>query len=99
MAGQKSEISKVGVYNVSTKKVIYLKTVKAKDDYLTNVSWSSDGKYVLVAEVNRGQNHMKLNKYDGVTGNLIKTLFEEKNDKWVEPEILHTLLMIMNLFG
>ena len=86
MAGQKSEIAKVGVYNVATKQVVYMKTVKAKDDYLTNLSWSNDGKYILIAEVNRGQNHMKLNKYNATTGELIKTLFEEKNDKWVEPE-------------
>lgn len=86
MAGQKSEIAKVGVYNVATKKVVYIKSTKAKDDYLTNLSWSKDGKFVLIAEVNRGQNHMKLNKYDAVTGDLVKTLFEEKNDRWVEPE-------------
>jgi dipeptidyl-peptidase-4 len=29
---------------------------------------------------------MWLNKYDASTGKLIKTLFEEKNDKWIEPE-------------
>ena len=86
MAGQKSEIPKVGIYNVSSQKVVYLKTTGKKYDYLTNLSWSLDGKYVIVAELNRAQNHMKLNKFDANTGKFVKTLFEEKNDKWVEPE-------------
>ena len=86
MAGQKSEIPKVGVYNTLTEKVIYLNTQGKKDDYLTNLSWCPDGKYILIAEVNRGQNHMKLNKFEATTGKFIKTLFEEKNNKWVEPE-------------
>jgi dipeptidyl-peptidase-4 len=41
---------------------------------------------VLIAEVNRDQNHMWLNKYDAKSGKFIKTLFEEMNDKWIEPE-------------
>ncbi|RZP02525.1 MAG: S9 family peptidase, partial [Flavobacteriales bacterium] len=42
--------------------------------------------YIFLAEVNRDQNHMWFNMYDTNTGKKIKTLFEEKNDKWVEPE-------------
>ena len=29
---------------------------------------------------------MQLNQYDALTGNLIKTLFEEKSEKYVEPQ-------------
>src|SRR5690606_32023788 len=58
----------------------------AADDYLTNLSWTPDGKYVLIAEVNRGQNDMSLNLYDANTGNFVRTLFNEKNPRWVEPE-------------
>lgn len=87
MAGQESEMARVGIYDFNNDKTIYLKTDdEEKDKYLTNVGWSPDEKFVFVAVVNRGQNHMKLNKYDVATGKLIKTLFEEKNDKWVEPE-------------
>lgn len=86
MAGQESEMAKVGVYNFSIGKNIYLKTEGEKDQYLTNLSWSPDEKYVFIAVINRAQNHLKLNKYDAVSGDFVKTLFEEKNDKWVEPE-------------
>ncbi|HTF02509.1 MAG TPA: prolyl oligopeptidase family serine peptidase, partial [Bacteroidia bacterium] len=37
------------------------------------------------AIVNREQNHMKLNRYNAATGAFETTLFEEKNDKWVQP--------------
>ena len=57
-----------------------------KDQYLTNVAWTPDDQYILIAVVNREQNHMWLNQYDASTGDLVKTLFEETHDKYVEPE-------------
>lgn len=86
MAGQKSEKPKIGIYNFAKKKTVFIAPKGDADSYLTNVCWSPDEKYVLIAEVNRDQNHMWLNKYDALTGKFIKTLFEEKNDKWIEPE-------------
>jgi dipeptidyl-peptidase-4 len=86
MAGQKSEIAKIGIFNVSSQKTTYLEIDTKDEHYLTNLSWSPDEKYVLVAEVNRAQNHFSYNMYDVLTGNKVNTLFEEKNDKWVEPE-------------
>jgi dipeptidyl-peptidase-4 len=40
----------------------------------------------LIAELNRDQNHYYLNVYDVQTGAFVKTLLEEQNEKWVEPE-------------
>lgn len=86
MAGQGSEKPAVGIFDVNTNKVVYLEFRGEKDHYYTNLSWSPDEKFVLVAEVNRGQNHMQLNQYDAETGKYMATLFEEKHDKYVEPE-------------
>lgn len=86
MAGQKSEKPKVGIYNLSTKTTVYISPRGDSDDYLTNLSWSPDNKYVVIAEVNRDQNHMWLNVYDANSGKYVRTLFEEENEKWVEPE-------------
>ncbi len=86
MAGQRSEHAKVGVYNLSNSELVYLKTGEPLDHFLTNLTWSPDEKYIYLAELNRDQNHMQLNQYDAVTGEKIQTLFEEKNEKWVEPE-------------
>ena len=86
MAGQASEKAKVGVYDVKNNKTIYLQVSGPADQYLTNLAWGPDEKYIYLAVVNRDQNHMWLNKYDAVSGTLVKTLFEETHDKYVEPE-------------
>ena len=86
MAGQKSEYGKVGVYNTKSKSLIYLKTVHKRDDYVTNLTWGPKNEFIYIAELNRDQNHMKWAKYDATTGKRINTIFEETNDKWVEPE-------------
>ena len=87
MIGQKSEKPRVGIYNLATQKTVLISPKSgAADDYLTNLSWSPDEKFVLIAELNRGQNDMQLNVYDAKTGTFVRTILTEKNDKWVEPE-------------
>ncbi|MBN8683506.1 MAG: DPP IV N-terminal domain-containing protein [Chitinophagales bacterium] len=85
-AGAKSHHVTIGVYDLNTGKTIYLQTGVPQEQYLTNVSWSADDRYILVAVLNREQNHCKLNRYDAATGAFIGTILEEKSDKWVEPE-------------
>ncbi|TAF33259.1 MAG: S9 family peptidase [Cytophagales bacterium] len=94
MAGQASHHVTVGVWNTANKQTVYLKTEGPSDQYLTNISWSADNKSVFIAVLNRDQNAMQLNQYDAATGNFIKTLFEEKNERYVEPE--HGLLFLPN---
>ncbi|NQT77993.1 MAG: S9 family peptidase [Bacteroidetes bacterium] len=86
MAGMTSHEVTLGIYNVSSGKVKFLKTGEPAEQYLSCVSWGPDEKYVYIAVLNRDQNHMKLNQYDIHSGSLVKTLFEEENDKYVEPE-------------
>jgi len=86
MAGQGSEKAKIGIYTLDKNKTIYLDIDTSDEHYLTNLSWTPDEKYVLVAEINRGQNHVWYNSYDIKTGKKVTTLFEETNDKWTEPE-------------
>jgi len=85
MAGMTSEEVTVGVYNLKTSKTIWLKTGEPKDQYLTGVTWSPDEKYIYISVLNREQNHLKLNKYSVRTGEQIKVLIEETNEKYVEP--------------
>ncbi|WBV55853.1 DPP IV N-terminal domain-containing protein [Chryseobacterium daecheongense] len=86
MAGNTSHQVSLGVYNIKNQSTTFLKIDGEKDQYLTAVTWSPDSKYIFVAVLNRGQNHMKMNQYDAESGNLVKTLFEETNDKYVEPQ-------------
>jgi len=86
MAGQPSEKAKVGIYNIANRSTSFISPREGEENYLTNLSWTKDNKYVVVAEVNRGQNHMWLNVYNAANGEFVRTLFEEENDKWIEPE-------------
>jgi dipeptidyl-peptidase-4 len=86
MVGQKSERPKVGIYNLTTKQTVFISPTGNVDDYLTNLSWTPNEKNLVIAELNRDQNHMKLQLFDAATGKLVRTILEEKNDKWVEPE-------------
>lgn len=86
MAGMTSHHVTIGVFDTTTKETIWLKTGEPDDHYLTNIAWSPDGKSVYVAELNREQNRMQLNRYDASSGHFDKTLFEERHPKYVEPE-------------
>lgn len=92
MAGMKSEEVVLMVYDIASGKSLTLKTGEPKEQYLTCVTWSPDGKQVFVGLLNRGQDHLKLNVYDAATGNFVKTLFEEKATTYVEP--LHNLTFV-----
>ncbi len=85
MAGMKSHQVTVGVYQPSTGTTVFLKTGEPAEQYLTNISWSPDEKYVFIGILNRDQNHLKWNQYDASSGTFVKTLFEETSDRYVEP--------------
>ena len=85
MAGGTSHQVIVMVYNVANGKTVHLKTEGPKDQYLTNISWSPDNKFVYIAVLNRDQNHLWLNRYSAETGAFDKTLFEETDPKYVHP--------------
>lgn len=85
MAGGTSHEVTLGIYQPSTQKTIFLKTGGPADHYLTCVTWAPDQQSVYVALLNREQNHLWLNQYSAVTGELVKTLFEETDPKYVHP--------------
>ncbi len=85
MAGMKSEEVTLGIYNVKKGNINYIETGEPVEQFLTNIAWSPNEKLIYIAVLNREQNHMKLNQYDVKSGKLVKTLFEELSDKYVEP--------------
>lgn len=85
MAGETIHQVSVGIYDLLAKKTIYLKTGKPLDKYLCCITWSPNEKYIYVAELNRGQDYLTLNQYNAENGDFIKTIFEEKNERYVEP--------------
>ena len=100
MAGMESHKVTLGVMDLRTGSVVYIHTKSVmvpmqkenpitttvdSIEYLTNVTWSPDEKWIYLAVMNRDQNHMQLNVYDARTGQLVKTLFEETSPRYVEP--------------
>lgn len=94
MAGNPSHYVTLGIYDVKNNKTTFIKTTGDKEQYLTNIAWSPDEKHIYIAVLNRDQNHMMLNQYDAATGDFLKTLFEEKDDQYVEP--LNPMLFLKN---
>ena len=96
MAGGTSHRVTVGVYDIETQQTIYLATPDADDNgdspYLTNIAWSPDGNTLYIQELNRDQNHMQLVAYDAATGTRQAVIYEERNDKYVEP--LHPIAFL-----
>lgn len=94
MAGMTSHEVTIGIFDPTNQNTVYLKTSGPKDHYLTNVAWSPDEQYIYVAELNREQNHLQLNRYNAVTGDFDKTLFEESDSRYVEPQ--HPVMFVAN---
>ncbi|KAF0129845.1 MAG: dipeptidyl aminopeptidase IV [Bacteroidetes bacterium] len=92
MAGMTSHQVTLGVYDINNSKTIFLETGTPAEQYLTSVSWNPESSAVYTAILNRDQNHMKLKCFDAITGQEVRTLFEEKDAKYVEPS--HPLFFI-----
>ena len=86
LSGQGTEIPKVGVFDPSSGKTMYLKTGEPKEKYLTNLTWSPDGKHIYLVELNRDQKELQLVKYNAQTGDRLEVLFSEGHDKYIEPQ-------------
>ena len=86
MAGMDSERISLGIYDIASGMTIYVKADDfGQDRYLTNITWSGDGKRIFISVLDRSQKHMRLNMYDAEDGSFIKTILSEENDRYVEP--------------
>ena len=85
MAGMKSQKVELGIFNPELNEIVYLQTSGPENQYLTTVTWGPSGRFIYTGILNRDQNHLSLNKYEAGSGKFVKTLFEEKNDRYVEP--------------
>ena len=86
MAGMTSHQVTVGVYDLQTRKTVYLQAGDPTDRYFTNLAWGPDGKTIYLFELNRKQNDCRLVSYDAVSGRKLAELYRETSDKYVEPQ-------------
>lgn len=86
MAGMDSERLRIGVYDSATGRTAVLEVTDFSEErYLTNPTWSPDGRTLYIQILDRAQKHMHLNAYDASTGKCLGTLFEESDPRYVEP--------------
>ena len=90
MAGMTSHEVTVGVYDLRTRRTIYLKTPLPSKElgevcYFTNIAWSPDSRTVYMFELNRDQNDCRLVSYNAETGERQQELYRESSEKYVEP--------------
>ncbi|WP_255491189.1 S9 family peptidase [Dysgonomonas sp. 520] len=88
MAGMASHKVWLGVRNVNEEEALteILDTDAKGEKYLTNIAWSPDSKSIYIAELNRAQDTMFLNRYNAKTLKLETTICTETHPKFVEPE-------------
>lgn len=92
MAGNKSHYVTLGIYELASGKTWYIKNGGPRDQYYTNIAWSPNEKKIYIAMLNREQNDMWLNEYNASNGEFVKSLFNEKDEKYIEP--LHPMFFI-----
>ena len=86
MAGMPSERVSVGVWNSLTQQTVWLNVTDFTEErYITNITWSPDGKFIYAQVLNRDQNEMHLNSYCATTGEQVEHLFSESDPRYVEP--------------
>jgi dipeptidyl-peptidase-4 len=94
MAGDSSHHVTVAIYNTNNQKITWVKTTGPQEQFLTNIAWSPDDQYLYIVILNREQNHFSVNQYNAITGDFVKTLFEESDSKYAEP--LVPMLFVKN---
>ena len=92
MAGMTSHKVTVGVYDMATGKTTYLKAGDPTDRYFFGITWSPDSKSIYMADLNRDQTDSYLSVYDAATGDKLRTLKHEHNDKYTHDALRLTFL-------
>lgn len=91
MAGKTNHQVKVGIFDVQASVLAgktvyhYIQTDLNDGEFLTNVTFTPDEKYLFITHLNRAQNLALLIQYDVKTGKKLKVLIEERNNQYVEP--------------
>ena len=86
MAGMTSHQVTLHIYNIATGKEVVVKTGEPAEQYLTSITWNPDNKRIYIGVLNREQNYLKFNEYSAITGDFIQTIFEDRDEQYVEPQ-------------
>lgn len=85
MAGRPHSIVRVGVFDTRSGNLQWLRDDEALDVYWTNITFGPD-ETVWVARVDRGQSQLELVSYSCADGARQRTVLNEQDPQWIEPE-------------
>jgi dipeptidyl-peptidase-4 len=85
VAGEKPSQYKIGVVNVSTAAIQWM---RLPDDaqwgsYVPRMEWAASSSEIIVQHLNRKQNHSQLMLCDVATG-MAKTIYAERDNAWID---------------
>ena len=86
MAGMTSHQVTLHVYDMASGKEIVVKTGEPVEQYLTAITWNPDNKRIYIGVLNREQNYLRFNEYNAINGDFIQTIFEDRDEQYVEPQ-------------
>ena len=86
MAGMTSHQVTLHVYDMATGSDLTIKTGEPVEQYHTAITWNPDNRRIYIGVLNREQNHLMFNEYSAITGEFVQTIFEDRDDQWVEPQ-------------
>ena len=86
MNGMASEYVEVGVYDFASDETVWLDVTDFDDErYLTNVTWGPGSDRIYIQVLDRAQKNMHLNEYNAYTGEFLRTILTDHDDRYVEP--------------
>lgn len=86
MVGTRSESVAIAIYDLRNASIVHLPLSDWAESYLACVTWSPDSEHLYLAEVNRSQKHSRLRSFSAFTGRFEAELFDEIDEKYVEPQ-------------
>lgn len=92
MAGQTSHHVTIGIHDLSSGNTVFLRTGEPLDQYLTNISWSADDRFIHVVHLDRKTENLRLVRYDASSGDAVTDLHGEHDDRYLEPQHPATFL-------
>lgn len=82
--GQDPSSAKIGVIDLSTENITWQDIPgDSKQHYLPRMQWLPDNEHLLVQQLNRKQNHLKIYHCEASTGSS-RVVYEEKESAWIE---------------
>lgn len=95
MAGNASEKVHLSVLDLEKKNSVSINvyddpitipTISHFESYITSLTWSDDSAKILLCELERSQKYYQVKAYSAKTGKFIQFLWDERSEKYVEPE-------------